>query len=846
MGAFAKHPHSDSNEVRLVTRKYRENLIDGKSSNKESNGLVMQPGAIIIQRPWTSLDPPWSDLELHLSGDEFLRPRILGVGIKGCRVVTKEGCRVKREEAKITTWENLQKPIAEDLLGNMAGSDTLLVKQKEAKIIALENVQKPKAEALFRNMSCGRISHDVQQFMDKKPPTDTRCRRVVFKISGDALDRTEFESIDPKQTWVSGAMRCVGSGEAVSYEKELWVIWWARKVGCEKASSGQTGYHSYYFEHVVSRDWPIHQLDVKNAFLYGHLSDTVYMHQPPGLVDSNHPEYHSKTDTSLFIFHHGSDIAYLLLYVDDIILTASSIVLLQRIIDMLQNSSGMFLSQSKSTKEILEWARMKNCNLCWTPVDTESKLRPDGDPVTDSILYRSLAGAHQYITFTRADLSYVVQQVCLYMHDPREPHFNALKRILRYVSGSVDYGLQLHVSFTTQVTAYTSLIGLVTLLLDALHHAEYHGVANVVAETAWIRNLLRELHTPLCTATLVYYDNVSAVYILRNLVKHQRTKHIEIDIPFVHDIVAKGEDYQIDSFLAISDSWDCECILLVNFNEVRYEHERHGSLFNSHGTNSFNNFITMTGLIDLPLEGYSFTWAHKSASKMSKLDRFLISEVDGEWIVNPFMVKNEFLKQFANRFAAMITSSITFDSQFPNRLSPDQNADLERHVSYDEIKSANLIDHDIVAAVTSFFSTGVFPPRCNSLFIASIPKPQEALLVRFLLIGSMQILDGPTILNELLSWCKHKNTKALIFKIDFEKAFDLVRWDYLDVVLNSFGFGPKWRSWIQGRLNSAMGSILVNGSLTSEFKFSKGLKQGGFSISLSFYSDYGKLAFILQ
>ncbi|GKA42905.1 ribonuclease H-like domain-containing protein, partial [Tanacetum coccineum] len=71
--------------------------------------------------------------------------------------------------------------------------------------------------------------------------------------------------------------------------------------------------------------------------------------------------------------------------------------------------------------------------------------------------------------------------------------------------------------------------------------AEYRGVANVVAETAWIRNLLCELHTPLFTATLIYYDNVSAVYMSANPIQHQRTKHIEIDIHFVHDFVAKGE-----------------------------------------------------------------------------------------------------------------------------------------------------------------------------------------------------------------------------------------------------------------------------------------------------------------
>ncbi|GKE16345.1 RNA-directed DNA polymerase, eukaryota [Tanacetum coccineum] len=93
-------------------------------------------------------------------------------------------------------------------------------------------------------------------------------------------------------------------------------------------------------------------------------------------------------------------------------------------------------------------------------------------------------------------------------------------------------------------------------------------------------------------------------------------------------------------------------------------------------------------------------------------------------------------------------------------------------------------------------------------------------------VPQRQILDGPFILNELLSWCKHKKLKALIFKVDFEKAFDCVRWDYLDDVLKSFGFGYKWCSWIKGCLESAMGSILVNGSPTSEFRFYKGLKQG--------------------
>nr|GFA15564.1 ribonuclease H-like domain-containing protein [Tanacetum cinerariifolium] len=84
-------------------------------------------------------------------------------------------------------------------------------------------------------------------------------------------------------------------------------------------------------------------------------------------------------------------------------------------------------------------------------------------------------------------------------------------------------------------------IGIVSILLVARLQAEYRGVANAVAETCWLRNLLRELHTPLFFATLVYYENVSVVYLSCNLVQHQRTKHIEIDIHFARDLVSDGQ-----------------------------------------------------------------------------------------------------------------------------------------------------------------------------------------------------------------------------------------------------------------------------------------------------------------
>ena len=154
------------------------------------------------------------------------------------------------------------------------------------------------------------------------------------------------------------------------------------------------------------------------------------------------------------------------------------------------------------------------------------------------------------------------------MHDPREPHFTAIKRILRYLKGTITEGLHISPSKTTTLTAYTdadwagcpttrrSTSGFAVFLGDNLiswpskrqptvsrssAEAEYRGVANTVAETIWIRNLLTKLYCPLSTATIVYCDNVSAVYLSTNPVQHHRTKHIELDILFVRERVALGQ-----------------------------------------------------------------------------------------------------------------------------------------------------------------------------------------------------------------------------------------------------------------------------------------------------------------
>jgi hypothetical protein len=105
--------------------------------------------------------------------------------------------------------------------------------------------------------------------------------------------------------------------------------------------------------------------------------------------------------------------------------------------------------------EILERAGMSDCKSCATPMDVNPKLPATGDPVSDPTDYRSLAGALQYLTFTRPDIAYVVQQVCLHMHDPPEPHLAALKRILRYAHGTLHLSLSLRPSTQHEIVVYS-------------------------------------------------------------------------------------------------------------------------------------------------------------------------------------------------------------------------------------------------------------------------------------------------------------------------------------------------------------------------------------------------------
>ena len=163
--------------------------------------------------------------------------------------------------------------------------------------------------------------------------------------------------------------------------------------------------------------------------------------------------------------------------------------------------------------------------------------------------------------------------------------------------------------------------------------------------------------------------------------------------------------------------------------------------------------------------------------------------------------------------------------------------------------------------VKHFEIEGEIPRGCNSSFITLISKIKDPLHIKdyrpisligcqykviakvlanrlFKVVNSVvsevqtayikgrQIIDGPLMVNEIISWATKRQQKLFILKVDFEKAFDSLDWKFLDHVMEQMGFSDKWRKWISGCLDSGFSSVLVNGSPTKEFKIQKGLRQG--------------------
>lgn len=225
-------------------------------------------------------------------------------------------------------------------------------------------------------------------------------------------------------------------------------------------------------------------MDVNNAFLQGHSHEDVYMEQPHGFVDTDNPTYvcklrkaiyglkqaprawylelrtflvesgfiNSHAYASLFTFHSGDLVIYILIYVDDIIITGTNSEIVQQFIDILANKFslkdlgslsyflgievdtapfGIFLAQKRYVSDLLARAKMSTAKPVSTPIVTDCNLTfSSGTALVDATTYRTIIGGLQYLCLTRSDIAYAVNKLSQFMHRSSTDHWAAVKRLL--------------------------------------------------------------------------------------------------------------------------------------------------------------------------------------------------------------------------------------------------------------------------------------------------------------------------------------------------------------------------------------------------------------------------------
>ncbi|CAE6075150.1 unnamed protein product [Arabidopsis arenosa] len=344
-------------------------------------------------------------------------------------------------------------------------------------------------------------------------------------------------------------------------------------------------------EVAVKRNWSIHQVDINNAFLQGTLKEEVYVSQPPGFIDKDRPQFvcrlkkalyglkqaprawyqelktyllqagfkNSLADTSLFIYQRGCDVIYVLVYVDDIIIagttslvTAFNKSLAARFslkdlgalsyflgIEATRTSKGLHLMQRKYIIDLLTKTNMLEAKPVSTPMSPSPKLTLcSGQTLDDAKEYRAVIGSLQYLAFTRPDIAFAVNKLSQFMHKPTDEHWQAAKRILRYLAGTKSHGifmrsdtpLTLHAFSDADwagdqndyisTNAYIIYFGGSPVSWSSKKQrsvsrssteAEYRSVANTASELRWICSLLSEMGVHLPMAPVIYFRCASGL-----------------------------------------------------------------------------------------------------------------------------------------------------------------------------------------------------------------------------------------------------------------------------------------------------------------------------------------------
>ncbi|KAI5348631.1 hypothetical protein L3X38_001518 [Prunus dulcis] len=393
---------------------------------------------------------------------------------------------------------------------------------------------------------------------------------------------------------------------------------------------------------AAQKGWKLWQLDVKSAFLNGVLEEEVYVDQPDGFVVNGDEDkvyrlrkalyglkqapraWYSEIDSYLSQcgFHKSPSEATLYvrtkegvgtlivsIYVDDIVYTGSSdemmkefkaemmckyemsdLGLLHHFLGMgvTQTEGSIFIHQKKYALTLLDKFGLKDCKSVSTPVVATDKLkREDGSDTADESLFRKIVGSLLYLTATRPDIMFSACLLARFMHNPSKMHYGAAKRVLRYIQGTIDYGIEyvtgksaLLVGYcdsdwsgseedmkSTSGYAFSFGSGAFSWASVKQHsvalstaEAEYVSAAEATSQAIWLRFVLEDFGEEQTAATTVFCDNTSAIAMAKNPVFHQRSKHIKRKFHFIRDAIqeeviellyCKGEEQIADIFTKV-------------------------------------------------------------------------------------------------------------------------------------------------------------------------------------------------------------------------------------------------------------------------------------------------------
>jgi hypothetical protein len=382
---------------------------------------------------------------------------------------------------------------------------------------------------------------------------------------------------------------------------------------------------------AAAQGYPVHQMDVKTAFLNGELEEEIYMQQPEGTVAAGQEHlvwrlckslyglkqaprmwykkldeylqelafHRSEADHSVYVQRDTArgSVVIIAVYVDDLVITGheAQVLAIKSALaskfDMkdlgevhwllgieVERKRNLYqLSQRKYITDMLEAYGMADCRPVSTPADPHVQLTSDMSPKSDEerramagVPYRNAVGSLMYVMVgTRPDIAAAVSAVSRYMSDPGPQHWTAVKRILRYLRGTADWalclggtdrGVQLSgycdadwagdLDERRSTPGYTFSLGRgsiswaskkqPTVALSSTE-AEYMAASNAAREAVWLRQLLTELGFAPVAPTVIQCDNQGALALVKNPVKHARTKHIDVQHHFIRELVEQGK-----------------------------------------------------------------------------------------------------------------------------------------------------------------------------------------------------------------------------------------------------------------------------------------------------------------